>query len=91
LLDSQGNIIFAMPFPFGSASAVLAPGTYYMDASVGGSANGLMGNGNNVEDFAWMLNSSFTPVATPEPPVAFVAALAAMMLCGYEISRRRAA
>jgi hypothetical protein len=91
LLDSQGNVIFAMPFPFGSASAVLAPGTYYMDASVGGSANGFMGNGDNIEDFAWMLNSSFTPVATPEPPAAFVAALAAMMLGGYEISRRRAA
>ena len=84
-------MILNMPFPFGSASAVLA-GTYYMDASVGGSANGfIMGNGNNVEDFAWMLNSSFTPVATPEPPVAFFAALEAMMLGGYEISRRRAA
>jgi hypothetical protein len=91
LLDSQGNVIFAMPFPFGSASAVLAPGTYYMDASVGGSASGFMGNGNNVEDFAWMLNSTFTPVATPEPPVAFFAALLAMMLGAHEVSRRRPA
>jgi hypothetical protein len=92
LLDSHGNVILKMPFPFGSTSAVLAPGTYYMDASVSGSANGfIMGDGNNVEDFAWMLNSTFTPVATPEPPVAFFAALLAMMLGGYEVSRRRRA
>jgi hypothetical protein len=92
LLDSHGNVILNMPFPFGSTSAVLAPGTYYMDASASGSANGfIMGDGNNVEDFAWMLNSTFTPVATPEPPVAFFAALLAMMLGGYEVSRRRRA
>jgi hypothetical protein len=92
LLDSHGNVILTMPFPFGSASAVLAPGAYYMDASVSGSESGsITGSENNVDDFAWMLDSSFTPVPTPEPPAAFVAALLAMMFGGYEVSRRRRA
>jgi hypothetical protein len=91
LLDSKGNVILVIQ-PYGgspsggfSASTILQPGTYQLDASVADSnAGGVL---PVFEFFDGGIDASFTPVV-PEPRWAILAALLATILGGYVVSRR---
>ena len=96
LLDSKGNVILTIPinaYPFNQPPpTILQPGTYQFEASVSGGefSTSFPPNGSAV-DFDLLLDTSFTPVPTPEPREALLAALLATMLSGYVVSRRRRA
>ncbi len=97
LLDSHGNVLLVITANVDSTSLVLEPGTYQLDASAEGSffddfeadcCGGPFENGNifNVD-----LHADFTPVSTPEPRGAILAALLSLVLgCSVVYRRRRA-
>lgn len=83
LLDSHGNVI--LPGILGlPGSAILQPGMYQLDASMQGGGDSAYYPGVEYD-----LTADFTPVATPEPRWALVAAFLAVMSGGYAVSRRR--
>ena len=90
LLDSHGNVILVIPANVGSTSLVLEPGTYQLDASAEGDyfddgSDELIGN---VTDFDVDLHADFTPVPTPEPRWAILAALLSLVLGASVVYRR---
>ncbi len=87
LLDSNGNVILALPFP--SSPTLLLPGSYLLDASAASNTFGAFGGQISVIDFNENLTANFTPVPVPEPRFAFLATLLATMLGGFAASRRR--
>jgi len=89
LVDSNGNTILTFPNDVMNVSAILPPGMYYLDSSIGGSDSGSFGSRASGVDFNLILDASFTPVPTPEPRGALLAALLAMILGGCLRSRRR--
>jgi hypothetical protein len=96
LLDSHGNVILAIPANFGSISLVLEPGTYQLDASAEGSffddfEAGCCVNGDSGNLLDGDLHADFTPVPTPEPRGAILAALLSLVVGGSVMYRRRRA
>jgi hypothetical protein len=90
LLDSHGNVILVIPANVGSTSMVLEPGTYQLDASAeGGFFDFAADVSGNVTDFNLDLHADFTPVPTPEPRGAILAALLSLVLGGSVVYRRR--
>jgi hypothetical protein len=89
LLDSHGNVILVIPSGGGSASMLLEPGMFQLDASADSSANFNGGQFENAHDFEEDLQADFTPVPTPEPRGVILAALLSLVLGGSVVFRRR--
>lgn len=85
LLDSHGNTVLVLSDNATSASTVLQPGTYKLDATVSGGGFGSFAN-TGVQDFDLSLDAGFTPVTTPEPRWVLFAAFLAIMIGGYAVS-----
>jgi hypothetical protein len=89
LLDSDGNVILVIPVSGPpTASTLLAPGSYKLEAAASGGGSGAAFQPINTTDFTLALRADFTPIATPEPQGAALAALLAIMCGGFAASRR---
>jgi hypothetical protein len=86
LLDSQGNVLLEIPPAGGSASLVLEPGEYQLNASAAGYASYYFLD-QLYPSFALGLNADFTPVPTPEPRWTILAALLSIVLGRWVVYR----
>jgi hypothetical protein len=89
LLDSHGNVILVIPSGGGSASQLLEPGMFQLDASANSSANFYGGQFENAVDFEADLQADFAPAPTPEPRGVILAALLSLVMGGSVVYRRR--
>lgn len=87
VLDSMGNIILQPPV-LGDASAVLQPGAYQLDASVGATDQVEFSQSGDITNSELFLTAQFSPVPTPESRWTILAALLPAILAGYVLSHR---
>ncbi len=91
LLDSHGNVILVIPSGNGSASTLLEPGMFQLDASEDDGESGFEGESFGNGGFELDLQADFVPVPTPESRGVILAALLSLVLGGSVVYRRRRA